>query len=74
MIIVISSLRRQMQDIRKCAQQGWRPRYSLDELLARVTPENMQGEIDWGAPVGREWLSPEWEADTQNDFPVEPDA
>ncbi len=29
-------------------------RYSLDELLARVTDENLHPAVDWGAPVGRE--------------------
>jgi antitoxin MazE len=28
--------------------------YSLDELLAGVTDENIHGEIDMGAPVGKE--------------------
>ncbi len=27
---------------------------NLDDLLARVTPENLHAEIDTGAPVGRE--------------------
>ena len=27
---------------------------ALDELLARVTDENLHGEIDFGPPVGRE--------------------
>ena len=27
---------------------------SLQELLAGVTEENLHGETDWGAPVGRE--------------------
>ena len=31
-----------------------RPRYSLDELLACITPENCHHETDWGAPTGRE--------------------
>jgi antitoxin MazE len=34
-----------------------RPRaraYSLDELLAQVTPENRHEEIDWGEPRGKE--------------------
>ena len=31
-----------------------RPRYKLSELLARVTPENLHGETDWGASVGKE--------------------
>ena len=26
----------------------------LKDLLARVTPENVHGEIDWGKPRGRE--------------------
>jgi len=30
------------------------PKYSLDELLARVTDENRHELIDWGPPVGRE--------------------
>jgi len=28
--------------------------YDLDELLSRVTPDNLHGEIDNGEPVGRE--------------------
>ena len=30
------------------------PDFSLDELLAKITPENLHGEIDKGASVGRE--------------------
>lgn len=26
----------------------------LDELLARVTDENLHGEVDFGSPMGRE--------------------
>lgn len=33
-------------------------RLSLDDLLARVTPENLHPETDWGADVGREVLPP----------------
>jgi len=29
-------------------------RYSLDELVAAITPENVHGETDWGEPAGRE--------------------
>jgi antitoxin MazE len=29
-------------------------RYSLNELVARITPENRHQEIDWGQPVGNE--------------------
>ncbi len=31
-----------------------RRRYSLDDLLAQVTDENIHGEIDSGPPVGNE--------------------
>jgi antitoxin MazE len=30
------------------------PKVSLDELLEQITPENLHGEIDWGAPTGNE--------------------
>ena len=28
--------------------------YTLQELLAQITPENIHDETDWGSPVGRE--------------------
>jgi antitoxin MazE len=28
--------------------------YTLEELVAQITPENVHGETDWGPPVGRE--------------------
>ena len=31
-----------------------KPGYSLEELVARITPENRHGETDWGPAVGRE--------------------
>lgn len=31
-----------------------RRKYTLEELLAKVTPENIHPEIDFGPPVGRE--------------------
>lgn len=31
-----------------------RPRYSLDELVRRITPKNRHDESDWGGPVGDE--------------------
>ena len=34
-----------------------RPRHrevSLEELLAKIKPENLHGETDWGPPVGGE--------------------
>ncbi len=31
-----------------------RKRYTLDELLKGMTPENVHPEIDWGPDVGRE--------------------
>jgi antitoxin MazE len=31
-----------------------RPRYSLDELVGRITPKNRHNEIDWGGRFGDE--------------------
>lgn len=31
-----------------------KPKYTLEELCANITPENIQREIDWGPPVGKE--------------------
>jgi len=31
-----------------------KPRYTLDQLLASMTPENVHPEVEWGGPVGRE--------------------
>lgn len=28
--------------------------YSLEELVAGITPENVHGEVDFGEPVGKE--------------------
>jgi len=28
--------------------------YTLEDLVARITPENLHDETDWGPPVGRE--------------------
>ncbi len=33
-----------------------KPHYELDELLAKITPENMHPEISIGPPVGDELL------------------
>lgn len=33
-----------------------RPRYTLKELCAQITPENRHEETDWGSDVGREIL------------------
>ena len=30
------------------------PRYTLEELVAQITPENRHEEVDWGPPVGKE--------------------
>lgn len=30
------------------------PRYSLDELVGRITARNRHSESDWGTPVGHE--------------------
>lgn len=31
-----------------------RPKYSLDDLLAQITDENIHAEVDLGPPVGKE--------------------
>ena len=31
-----------------------RPRFTLEELVAQITPENTHEEIDWGEPRGSE--------------------
>ncbi len=31
-----------------------KPEYTLEDLLALITPENIHNEVDWGAPVGQE--------------------
>jgi antitoxin MazE len=31
-----------------------RPRYSLDELVGRITARNRHTETDWGGPAGHE--------------------
>lgn len=30
--------------------------YTLDQLLAGITPQNLHAQIDFGAPVGKELL------------------
>ncbi len=30
------------------------PRYTLEELVAQITPENRHEAVDWGPPVGKE--------------------
>ena len=34
---------------------GKSTRYTLAELVAKITPENAHEEIDWGEPVGKEF-------------------
>jgi antitoxin component of MazEF toxin-antitoxin module len=31
-----------------------KPKYTLEKLLEALTPEQLHGEIDFGAPVGKE--------------------
>ncbi|MCK6450842.1 MAG: AbrB/MazE/SpoVT family DNA-binding domain-containing protein [Alphaproteobacteria bacterium] len=31
-----------------------KPAYTLDDLVAQITPENLHSETDWGKPRGRE--------------------
>ena len=33
-----------------------KPKYTLEELLAGITDENIHPETDWGEPVGKEIL------------------
>jgi antitoxin MazE len=33
-----------------------KPKYTLDDLLAGITDENIHAETDWGRPVGKEIL------------------
>jgi antitoxin MazE len=35
-------------------EQIKKPKYTLDELLAQITPDNIHKEIDWGSDVGKE--------------------
>lgn len=32
------------------------PKPTLEQLLSQITPENLHGEVDFGKPVGKEWL------------------
>ncbi len=36
------------------ALQPAAPKLSLNDLVARITPQNLHREQDWGKPVGRE--------------------
>lgn len=38
----------------KTSDSTAKPKYTLEELCAGITPENIQREIDWGPPVGKE--------------------
>ena len=31
-----------------------KPRYFLDDLVSRITPQNLHAEVDSGSPVGNE--------------------
>lgn len=43
-----------LEDGRLVITPAGRPRYTLDELVARITPENRHPEIDTGPAVGNE--------------------
>jgi antitoxin MazE len=34
---------------------AYRKRYSLEELVSGITPENRHDEVDWGEAVGNEY-------------------
>jgi antitoxin MazE len=38
----------------RIALEPARPKMTLRNLVARITPQNLHGEQDWGKPVGRE--------------------
>jgi antitoxin component of MazEF toxin-antitoxin module len=38
----------------KTSSDPAKPRYSLEELIAGITPENVHPATDWGPAVGRE--------------------
>jgi antitoxin MazE len=38
----------------RIALEPARPKLTLRDLVARITPENLHDEQDWGKPVGRE--------------------
>jgi antitoxin MazE len=44
----------EMQENSSTTAPESQPPYSLEELLAQVTDENLHAEIDTGLPVGRE--------------------
>jgi antitoxin MazE len=44
----------QVEDGRLTLTPVRRSGYSLDELVAGITPENRHDEVDWGPPRGRE--------------------
>jgi antitoxin MazE len=33
------------------------PKYTLQELVDQITPENRHEAVDWGPPVGNEWTA-----------------
>ncbi|HEY0024616.1 MAG TPA: AbrB/MazE/SpoVT family DNA-binding domain-containing protein [Longimicrobium sp.] len=43
-----------VEDGRLVITPGTKPRYTLEELVAGITPENRHAEIDTGPPVGNE--------------------
>jgi antitoxin MazE len=43
------------EDGRLVIEKKTRSHPTLEELLAKVTPENIHPEMDWGPPVGREF-------------------
>lgn len=49
-----SEVELEVQDGRLLVTPVARPTYSLESLLADVTPENLHSEVDLGEPVGNE--------------------
>jgi hypothetical protein len=57
LLVALTSLVWGILAIRK-AKKCWPPKYDLDEMVSRITPENKHDfqETDFGGPIGREKL------------------
>jgi len=49
-----SALRLQHDGFQRLPEVPSRPTYSLERLVAKITPQNRHNESDWGPPVGDE--------------------
>lgn len=49
-----SAVEMHVEDGKLIIQSVGKPEFSLDELIAGITPVNLHAETEWGEPVGRE--------------------